>query len=54
MGLDGAVFGLELVIRFVEFRLGAVDEKVALHPPLLNLVQFVVEVSCLRSQLFLF
>ena len=54
MSLDGAVFGHELVIRFDEFSLGAVDEKVALHPPLLNLVQIVIQVSCLRGQLFLF
>ena len=54
VGLEGAVFGLELVIRSVEFCLGAVDEKVTLHPPLLQLVQLVVQVSCLRSKLFLF
>ena len=54
MSLDGAVFGHELVIRFDEFSLSAVDEKVALHPPLLNLVQIVIQVSCLRGQLFLF
>ena len=54
VGLEGAVFGLELVIRSVEFCLGAVDEKVTLHPPLLNIVQLVVQVSCPRSKLFLF